>query len=109
MDDDFGTPQAVSLLFDLVSEGNRLLDEPAAMPAYRWAVEEIVEVLGLDDASSAPCRDLVGPGRFAARFGVEGDAHEVVRSLVELRATRPGSSGDSRMPMPFGMVWKRPG
>ena len=51
MDDDFGTPQAVSLLFDLVREGNRLLDARENANAIGGAVEEIVDVLGLDDAS----------------------------------------------------------
>jgi cysteinyl-tRNA synthetase len=51
MDDDFGTPQAISLLFDLVREGNRLLDEGGEVAAIAGAVESIVDVLGLDDAS----------------------------------------------------------
>jgi cysteinyl-tRNA synthetase len=51
MDDDFGTPQAISLLFDLVRDGNRLLDEGGDGSAIAGAVETIVTVLGLDDAS----------------------------------------------------------
>jgi cysteinyl-tRNA synthetase len=51
MDDDFGTPQAISLLFDLVRDGNRLLDEGGEVSAIAGAVETIVDVLGLDDAS----------------------------------------------------------
>ena len=51
MDDDFGTPQAISLLFDLVRDGNRLLDEGGEASAVAGAVETIVTVLGLDDAS----------------------------------------------------------
>ena len=54
MDDDFGTPQAVSLLFDLVREGNRRLDDGEVVSALAGAVETIVEVLGLDDAEPAP-------------------------------------------------------
>jgi cysteinyl-tRNA synthetase len=54
MDDDFGTPQAVSLMFDLIREGNRLLDEGADASALAGAVETIVGVLGLDDAETAP-------------------------------------------------------
>ncbi|MFV1962041.1 MAG: cysteine--tRNA ligase [Acidimicrobiia bacterium] len=50
MDDDFGTPQAISLLFDLVREGNRLLDEGGDGSAIAGAVETIVSILGLDDA-----------------------------------------------------------
>ncbi|HXV72304.1 MAG TPA: cysteine--tRNA ligase [Acidimicrobiia bacterium] len=54
MDDDFGTPQAVRLLFDLVREGNRVADEGGDASAIGGAVEEIVAVLGLDDAEPAP-------------------------------------------------------
>jgi len=51
MDDDFGTPQAISVLFDLVREGNRLLDVGGDASGVAGAVETIVTVLGLDDAS----------------------------------------------------------
>lgn len=51
MDEDFRTPQAVSLLFDLVREGNRILDDGGDASAIAGAVEAIVGVLGLDDAS----------------------------------------------------------
>ena len=54
MDDDFGTPQAVSLMFDLIREGNRALDAGEDASAIAGAVEEIVGVLGLDDAAPAP-------------------------------------------------------
>ncbi len=47
MDDDFGTPNAIGVLFDAVREVNRRLDsgEPAAGMAA--AVDEMVEVLGI--------------------------------------------------------------
>ena len=54
MDDDFGTSQAVSLMFDLIREGNRILDEGGDASALAGAVETIVGVLGLDDAEPAP-------------------------------------------------------
>ncbi len=85
MDDDFGTPLAVSQLFDLVREGNRLLDAGGDAGAIAGAVEVIVEVLGLDDASM-PIETSLDLGDLPARFGVEGDGHEVVDRLVELRA-----------------------
>ncbi|MDP9494991.1 MAG: cysteine--tRNA ligase, partial [Actinomycetota bacterium] len=58
MDDDFGTPQALSLLFELVREGNRILDEGEDASALAGAVAEIVAILGLDDAST-PADDSV--------------------------------------------------
>ncbi|MFZ0014865.1 MAG: cysteine--tRNA ligase [Acidimicrobiia bacterium] len=54
MDDDFGSPQAVSVLFDLVRDGNRVADEGGDASGIAGAVEEIVAVLGLDDAEPAP-------------------------------------------------------
>ncbi len=51
MDQDFGTPQAVSLMFDLIREGNRILDEGGDASMLAGAVEQIVGVFGLDDAS----------------------------------------------------------
>ena len=51
MDEDFGTPDAVSLMFELVREGNRILDDGGDATAIAGAVEEIVGVLGLDDGS----------------------------------------------------------
>jgi len=53
MDDDFGTPQAMSLLFDMVRDGNRLLDVGGDASSLAGAVETIVSVFGLDDASHA--------------------------------------------------------
>ncbi|MGD2042833.1 MAG: cysteine--tRNA ligase, partial [Acidimicrobiia bacterium] len=58
MDDDFGTPEAVSLLFDLVREGNRLADEGGDASSLAGAVAEIIEVLGIYDAEPAPHRDF---------------------------------------------------
>lgn len=54
MDDDFGTPQALSQVFDLVREGNRLVDEGGDASSLAGAVAEIVDVLGIYDAEPAP-------------------------------------------------------
>jgi len=85
MDDDFGTPQAVSLLFDLVREGNRVLDEGEDASAVSGAVETIVGVLGLDDAS-LPIEVSLDLGDLPTRFDLDGDGEDVVDKLVELRA-----------------------
>jgi cysteinyl-tRNA synthetase len=84
MDDDFGTPQAVSLLFDLVRDGNRALDEGGDVTALAGAIEAIVGVLGLDDA--APSRkSTIDLGDLPRRFGLAGDGADVVDKLVDLR------------------------
>jgi cysteinyl-tRNA synthetase len=62
MDDDFGTPQAVSLLFDLVRDGNRLLDRGEDASAIGGAVAEIVGVLGIGDAEAAPETSTIDDG-----------------------------------------------
>jgi cysteinyl-tRNA synthetase len=84
MDDDFGTPQAVSLLFDLVRDGNRLLDEDGDASPIAGAVEAIVGVLGLDDAAPG-VESTLDLGDLPQRFGVDGDGDDVVDRLVELR------------------------
>ena len=84
MDDDFNTPQAVSLLFDLVRDGNKLLDTGESVSGIAGAVEEIVAVFGLDDAGG-PAEKAVDLSGVAAEFGVSGDTEEVVTALIELR------------------------
>ncbi|MGA7229240.1 MAG: cysteine--tRNA ligase [Acidimicrobiia bacterium] len=85
MDDDFGTPQAVSQLFDLVREGNRLLDSGEDVSAVAGAVDEIYRVLGLPDAAPPPATGL-DLGDLGVRFGVDGTGEELVARLIGLRA-----------------------
>ena len=84
MDDDFNTPQAMSLLFDLVRDGNKLLDSGNSAAAIAGAVEEIVSVLGLDDAADPRERalDLAG---LAEEYGLSGDSEQVIDALIGLR------------------------
>ncbi len=85
MDEDFASPEAVSLLFDLVRDGNRALDEGRDASAIAGAVEEIVGVFGLDDASSS-AETALELGDLPARFGIEGTGPDAVDRLVEARA-----------------------
>jgi cysteinyl-tRNA synthetase len=98
MDDDFGTPQAVSLLFDLVRDGNRLVDSGGDASAIAGAVEVIVGVLGLDDASR-PADRALDVDALGARYGVRGDAESVIAGLIarrdEARAERDFSTADA--------------
>ncbi len=61
MDEDFGTPQALGLLFDTVREANRRLDSGEDAGALVAAVAEIVDVLGI----RPPIRDR----RSVSHFG----------------------------------------
>jgi cysteinyl-tRNA synthetase len=46
--DDFNTPQALAALFELVSEGNRRLEEGEAFPGVAEALGEMLPVIGLE-------------------------------------------------------------
>ena len=59
MDDDFNTPEAVSLLFDLVRDGNRILDEGGDALGIGGAVDVIVDILGIGDAVGPGTVDLI--------------------------------------------------
>lgn len=85
MDDDFGTPQAISVLFDAVREGNRVLDEGGDALTLLGAVEEIVSVLGIDEGSPAVLGDIdLSP--LATRFGIATtDLEATVALLIEKR------------------------
>jgi cysteinyl-tRNA synthetase len=48
-------------------------------------VDEIVAVLGID-AAVAKTADSIDLGELSARFGLEGEAEEVVDRLIELRS-----------------------
>jgi cysteinyl-tRNA synthetase len=85
MDDDFGTPQAVSVMFDLVREGNKILDEEGDASSLAGAVAEIVGVLGLDDAEPAP-----GP---AAGMG-DSEIERLVAARDAARAERRFEEAD---------------
>ena len=86
MNDDFGTPEAVSVLFDAVRDGNKLIDEGEDASAVLGAVEEIVAVLGLDDGTRPQLEDL-DLSDVAERFGVQGgDVESVVNALIQRRA-----------------------
>jgi cysteinyl-tRNA synthetase len=84
MDNDFSTSEAVSLLFDLVREGNRFIDSSGDASHLAGAVEVIVSVLGIDAGTPAPARDLMLEG-VAARFGLAGSDDEVIENLINMR------------------------
>ena len=85
MNDDLNTPQAQAALFDLVSEGNRMLEaghrEEAAVA--RAAVLELSEVLGYRYGDSSDADKLVGPL-----------VEELLRLRAEARQRRDFATGD---------------
>ncbi|HLU32311.1 MAG TPA: DALR domain-containing protein, partial [Acidimicrobiia bacterium] len=88
MDDDFGTPQALAILFDTIRDANRLLDEGGEAGALVAAVAEIVAVLGLDESQAAAGLDEDALREVAAEFGMEADGspEETVERLLRARA-----------------------
>ena len=88
MDDDFGTPEAVAVLFDTIREANRRLDAGGEADALVAAVREIVGVLGLDAGDTAGGLDEEAIRAVAAEFGVEadGDIEDAIEKLLAVRA-----------------------
>ena len=71
MDDDFDTAGALSVLFDLVREGNTRLDAGEGVDSLVAAFDNIVGVLGLDEPA-AVLDDLVESlSALTGRFGVD--------------------------------------
>ena len=89
MDDDFATPEAVGVLFDLVRLGNRLLDDGEDASPQMAAFVEIAEVLGLLAGTAGVGLDDIFPGLLALteRLGVTpgDDGVSTVEALLEAR------------------------
>jgi len=87
MDDDFNTPEAVGVLFDVVREGNRRLDAGESAAAHAAAFDVIAGVLGL----IPPGEGLDGLGQalsaLAEELGVVGGttAEATIEQLIEAR------------------------
>ena len=86
MDDDFATPEAVSLVFDLVREGNRIADSGGDAGHLAGAAAEIVGVLGIYDAWAAP-DEVPDVSAVAERFGVTATGEAAIDELIERRRT----------------------
>jgi cysteinyl-tRNA synthetase len=89
MDADFGTPEALSVLFDAVRDANRRLDAGEDVEGLVAAVHEIVDVLGLRSAPAAiGLNDLVDAiDALAGEVGA-GPAESAEATLETLFARR---------------------
>ena len=89
MDDDFATPEAVGVLFDLVRQGNRLLDDGADASPQIAAFLEIGGVLGLLTRPGTVGLDDISSGltALAERLGVppRGDGASTIEALLDER------------------------
>jgi cysteinyl-tRNA synthetase len=87
MDDDFGTPEGLAVLFDLVREGNRQLDAGEDAGEQAAAYDVIMEVLGLAEPA-VDLDDLADSlAELAAAYGLSAEgAAAALDALIARRA-----------------------
>ena len=86
MDDDFDVAGALGVLFDVVREGNRRLDEGGEAGALVTAFDEIMAVLGLDEQLLG-VDDLADQiARLADRVGTAPDIDGLLERRAQARA-----------------------
>ena len=69
MEDDFNTSDAVSVMFDLVREGNRTLDAGGDPAGLAGALAEMVDVMGLNDAEPKSSTAEISPSEIDELIG----------------------------------------
>ncbi len=83
MDDDFGIPQALAMIFEAVGEANRALDAGQPRPEYEAAIREMLTVLGFAE----PGGDRGDVTALAAELGLAtGGLDETMTSILAARA-----------------------
>jgi cysteinyl-tRNA synthetase len=101
MDDDFGTPAALGVVFDGVREANRRLDEGSDAGAAVAAVKLMLDVLGLAEPGPDTQVDRAAVDSLAAEEGLDGtgDLEKTVEALLgrreEARAGRDFATADA--------------
>jgi cysteinyl-tRNA synthetase len=90
MDDDFGTPQAVAVIFDLARDINRGHDEGLHVGKARKALLEIAEVLGLNLLSRPRTAEIsIEPLiSLADKYGLATEGITDVDSIINLLSER---------------------
>ncbi len=87
MDDDFDTAGALSVLFDIVREGNRRLDGGEDAEVLVATYDEIVDLFGLAEVQQSLADINEELTALAGRFEVtEADPGRIVDALVDRRA-----------------------
>ncbi len=89
MDNDFATPEALAVVFDGITEVNRLLDEGEAAGEKIAAVHQLLDVLGIQTDTSQEDtiqRDIGAVAALAAELGLPGTSlEELMESLLGAR------------------------
>jgi cysteinyl-tRNA synthetase len=89
MDEDFATPEAISVLFDAVRDANRALDAGEDATGLASAVHEIVDVLGLRPPDTGLEDVAADIGSLADRVGCASadSPEETLEALLGKRAS----------------------
>jgi cysteinyl-tRNA synthetase len=83
MDHDFGTPEALAVIFEAVAEANRALDAGTPMLGFEAAIREMLAVLGFTKTEG----DVGAINELARELGlVEGGLDELMTSILTARA-----------------------
>jgi cysteinyl-tRNA synthetase len=95
MDHDFGTPEAMALIFDAVAEANRALDAGNPMPGSEAAVREMLAVLGFTETQA----DQDGISELALELGLvprglDDPMASILAARAEARAIRDYARSD---------------
>ncbi len=86
MDDDFDNAAALSVLFDAVRTGNRMLDAGEDVSALVAAYDELIDVLGLAEPGRTLADLAEVLGDLGDRFAVTGESpEELVEGLLDAR------------------------
>ncbi|MCP3974907.1 MAG: cysteine--tRNA ligase, partial [bacterium] len=88
MDSDLDNAGALAVLFDVIREGNRRLDDGEDAGSWVAAYDEITSVLGLDEPTVDVDEISDDVSALAADMGLEGHAGvDAIEVLIELRAS----------------------
>jgi cysteinyl-tRNA synthetase len=95
MDDDFGTPQALALVFETVGEAHRALDAGSPMPGHEAAIREMLSVLGfaprqIDDEDINRLADELG----LPVEGLDETMNAILAARAEARSQRDFARSD---------------
>ncbi len=96
MDDDLGTPKAVALLFDRITQGNKALaagDQPAVREHY-MAVKFMLQIFGLDPQAPEWAR-LKNVGGTDLEPVVDTLVQNLLAQRAEARATKDWAAADA--------------
>lgn len=83
MDHDFGTPEAMAVIFEAVADVNRALDAGTSLPGHEAAIREMLAVLGF----AASQGDVEGINELARELGLVAQGpDELMASILAARA-----------------------